>query len=113
VNRIQRRLVELAAQLLNTTVGRITVIVSDGTVQIVHPEPVPLPPGQLPEGMSEYDAAIIQAVTSSPVSAPRLARLSGHPYNAWFRKRLARLVEDGYIRRTRRGYQKGFRLNAQ
>jgi hypothetical protein len=55
--------------------------------------------------MSDYDAAIIRALTEWPVSAQRLAARAEHRHNSYFRTRLAALVEAGHIRYTRRGYR--------
>ena len=105
MNRIQRRLVAAAAQLLDAAAEEITVIVARGVVEVLHPEPPPSPPAQLPDGISQYDTAIIRAITDRPMSSARIARRSGHLLNSYFRERLAALVEAGLIRRTRRGYQ--------
>jgi hypothetical protein len=104
MNRTQRRLLDAAARLLDAPAEELTIIVARGQVEIVYPEPAPLPPGQLPEGLGAYDAAIIGALTSNPVTATKLARLSGHRPNSYYRERLAALVERGFIRRVRRGY---------
>ena len=56
------------------------------------------------EGVSAYDAAILAALTDTPMSSRRLARAAGHNFNSYFRERLSRLMDAGLIHRARRGY---------
>ena len=77
------------------------VVVTTGRVEVVRRRAAA---GPAPEGVSEYDAAILAALTDTPMSSRRLARAAGRRHNSYFRERLSRLVEAGLIRRTRRGY---------
>lgn len=96
-------LIEAAAQLTDAAAGELVVIVVRGSVEIVRPEALPIQPAV---GLSAYDAAIVEAAGDRPMSAKRLAHAAGHRHNSYFRKRLARLVESGLLRATRRGYSR-------
>ena len=98
----RQTLLDAASQIAGNGPGELFVIVGKGTVEIVRPAP-PIA-GQVPEGMNPYDARILAAITDSPASASRLAHRAGHRHNSYFRQRLARLVEAGFVRHTRRGY---------
>ncbi len=101
----RRQLLAAAAAVLG--VAADAVILVAGAVEIVRPEPQPVRPGRLPEGMSAYDAAILGALADRPLSAQQIAHRSGHRHNSYFRGRLAALVEAGHVRQTRRGYSLG------
>jgi hypothetical protein len=105
---IRRTLIELAQLLFpGRDRGELAVLALRGEVLTIRPEPAPpAPPGQVPEGVSEYDAAILRALRDPPQSSPRLARAAGHRHNSYFRGRLAALVEAGHVRHTRRGYSR-------
>lgn len=64
------------------------------------------PLGAPAPGLPPYEAAIVGALTARPQTAQRLARAAGHRFNSYFRGRLARLVEAGHARQTRRGYSR-------
>lgn len=53
---------------------------------------------------SASEKRILASVTSTPQSARALARISGLTYNSHLRVVLARLVDVGAIRHSRRGY---------
>lgn len=75
------------------------VIVAAGPMDVI----VAGTPAAPPEGVSDYDAAILGALTDVPQSSRRLARAAGRRFNSYFRERLSRLVDEGRIRRTARG----------
>jgi len=100
-------LLDAAGRLLGTGQGELAIVLVRGQVQIVQPLLGVAIPGQVPEGMSAYDGAIMQAIADRPASfqsSQQLARRAGHRHNSYFRERLALLVERGFIRQTRRGY---------
>ncbi len=66
-----RRFVVEAAALVGSDPEDVTVIVAHGVVQVLHPEPSPPTPGQLP--VAPYDSAIVAACTDSPLSPQRIA----------------------------------------
>lgn len=99
---IRANLIEQANQLLP---GRdeLRVILVRGDVLVVTPEAA-APPA--PPELSAYDAAIVAAAGDRAMSLKRLAHLSGHRHNSYFRQRVAALVESGQLRHTRRGYSR-------
>ena len=98
-----RELLLVAAQQYVNVRRDAVVIVASGQVEVVRRAAA----GPAPEGVSAYDAAILAALTDTPMSSRRLARAAGHNFNSYFRERLSRLVDEGRVRRMRRGY---FRL---
>lgn len=80
------------------------VIVAHGMVEVVRPHPGGRPAAAEPGEVSSSELAILRTLTDTPQSARRLARLAGRRHNSYFRSQLGRLVDDGRIRRTRRGY---------
>ena len=76
------------------------VLVTRGPVEVIRSGP----PAAPAEGVSVYDASLLAALTDNAMSARRLARTAGRRFNSYFRERLSRLVEEGRIRRTRRGF---------
>jgi hypothetical protein len=101
----RQRLLELAQRLVGGRPEELAVLVVRGALEIIQPAPPVVQPGQVPEGMSAYDTAILSASTDRPVSSQRLARAAGHRHNSYFRSRLAALVETGHIHHSRRGYR--------
>ncbi|MGH7223808.1 MAG: hypothetical protein ACRELF_11305 [Gemmataceae bacterium] len=101
----EQRLLSAAARLIGAGPGDLAVVIVRGQLLAFHEAPPAVESGQVPEGMGDYDAAIVRAVSDNAVSAARLARTAGHRHNSYFRERLAALVEAGYIRHTRQGYR--------
>jgi hypothetical protein len=101
---IRRMLLDLARRLFGPGPDPVTVFAVRGEVELVQQQQPATPPGQVPEGMSAYDAAIVRALGDRAMTSERLARAAGHRHNSYFRTRLAALVESGHVRHTRRGY---------
>lgn len=102
---IERPPEEIIMEAAGRLLGAVDVVLLvRGDFIAVRPTPEPVQPGQVPEDMSGYDAAIVRALTDNAVSSLRLARAAGLRFNSYFRQRVAALVEEGHIRHTRRGY---------
>jgi hypothetical protein len=104
VEQDRQALLEAAERLTGTAQDELAVLVVRGIVEIVRAVAPPVRPGAPPADMSAYDAAIYNAAGDNPMSSRRLAARAGHRDNSYFRERLARLVDAGHIRYTRRGY---------
>lgn len=104
-------LLQAAAELLPGE-GPLTVILLRGqhATLVEGAATEPTPPGKLPASMQEYDRRIVEALTDRRLSRSQLARAAGHRDNRYFGERLTRLVEAGWARYSRRGYDRGFRL---
>ena len=100
VEAARQALLEAAERFVNVRRDAV-VIVASGQVEVVRPADAAGPP---PEGLSEYDAAILAALTATPMSSRRLARAAGRTFNSYFRERLSRLMDEGRVRRSRHGY---------
>ncbi len=94
----------LAAAEAFVRIRRGAVVVADRGAQVLRAAPGGRPAEPEPGELRGYEIAIVRALTDTPVSSHRLARLAGHRHNSCFRGQLALLVEAGRVRRTRRGY---------
>jgi hypothetical protein len=99
---LRRELLALG-RLLSSGTGELVVIVARGDVVTVRQSAGAV---VVPEGTSTYDASILRALTTRPMTAARLARASGHPIGSYFRSRLVALIDAGHIRHTSRGYRR-------
>ena len=99
----EEQLLAAAALLSDAADGELVVLIVRGSVEIVRHD---MPPTQPAVGLSSYDAVIVEAAGARPMSAKRLAHAAGHRHNSYFRNRLARPVESGHLRATRRGYSR-------
>lgn len=91
-------MIDAAERFVALRPGAVVILARD--VEVIRPTP----PAAPHEGVSAYDAAILDALTENPLSPKRLARASGRRFNSYFRERLGKLVDVGLARRTRRGY---------